>query len=130
MIEEIDENNEDEFLWEDIEFSILTELYSTYKQHGLIQLATKIALETFLRFPNDPASYQNLADGLWASGLKNETRQILQRAVELFPDDSELLAFLKDVEDDMFDPEGGETPPLLALILLTALIRKKFGKKL
>jgi hypothetical protein len=30
-----------------------------------------------------------------------------------------------DVEDDMDDPDGGEKPPLLGLLLLMGLIRKK-----
>ncbi len=129
MPEEIEQNNEAYFLWEDIAIRIYTELYSTYRQHGLIQTAIKIALETLLRFPNDPASYQNLADGLWASGLKNETREILQQAVERFPDDYELLAFLRDVEHDMDDPDGGETFHLFSLMLLTVLMHKTFKKK-
>ncbi len=129
MIEETEESNEEEFMREDTVFRIYTQLYSIYKKHGLIQQALKIGLETLFRFPNEPAAYQNLADGLWAGGLKNEAREILQRAVELFPDDSELLEFLQDVEHDMFDPDGGETLPLLGVILLAVLIQKKVGKK-
>lgn len=81
-----------------------------------------------MKFPDDPASYQNLADGLWAIGLKNETREILQQAVERFPDDSELLAFLRDVEDDMDEPNGGEILGLL-LIVVAVSAHKKLGKK-
>ena len=52
--------------------------------------AMKIALGTLWRFPDDPASYQNLADAFWTMGWKNEAREILNAGVEKFPEDEEL----------------------------------------
>jgi hypothetical protein len=84
--------------------------------------------ETLLRFPDDPASYRNLADAFWTVGWKHETREILQQAVERFPDDSELLSFLRNVEDDLNDPNGGEILGLL-LIVVAVSAHKKLRKK-
>jgi hypothetical protein len=61
--------------------------------------------------------------GQW---FKNGDKQILHgRGLFL----TTVAGVLKDVEMICFDPGGGETPPLLALILLVALVRRKFGKK-
>jgi hypothetical protein len=37
--------------------------------------------------------------------------------------------FLKDIEDDMDDPDKGDKPPLLGVLLLMALIHKRGRKK-
>ena len=58
-------------------------------------------------------------------GWRNECIEILKKGAKKFPKDEELEEFLKDVEDDMDDPDGGEKPPLLGLLLLMGLIRKK-----
>jgi hypothetical protein len=60
-------------------------------------------------------------------GWTGEAQKVIQKGVEKFPDDEELKKFLKDVENDLDDPQGGE---FLGLILLTALIRKKLRRKL
>jgi hypothetical protein len=59
--------------------------------------------------------------------LKWYARRVLQKGVEKFPDDKELKKFLKDVEDDLDDPDG-DMKPFLGLLLL-ALLHKKLRKK-
>jgi tetratricopeptide (TPR) repeat protein len=130
QVKEKDSPDQEEFLKEETAVCVYTELYSTFRQLGMLHVAIRVALETILRFPDDPASYQNLADGLWAIGLKQETKQLLQQAVERFPGDGELIAFLKDVEDDLDNdqPDGGE---FLTLLLIVAAVsaHKKLRKK-
>jgi hypothetical protein len=48
---------------------------------------------------------------------------------ERFPDEGELTAFLKDVEDDLNDPNRGETFGLI-LIVVAVSAYKKFKRKL
>jgi hypothetical protein len=62
-------------------------------------------------------------------GWKEEARDVLKEGLEKFPEDEELRQFSKDVDDDMDDPDGGVKPPLLGLMLLTAILQKKFGKR-
>ena len=35
---------------------------------------------------------------------------------------------VRDIEDNMDDPEEGRNPPILGLLVLLALLRKRFGK--
>jgi len=58
-------------------------------------------------------------------GWRNECIEILKKGAKEFPKDEELKEFLKKLEDDMDDPDAGEKPPLLGLLLLMGLIRKK-----
>jgi hypothetical protein len=59
-------------------------------------------------------------------GWDKEAIGVLKKGIEKFPNDEELKKFLKAVKEDMDDSDSGEKPPLLSLILLMALIRKKF----
>jgi predicted Zn-dependent protease len=88
------------------------------------------ALEGLEKFPDeDPALYQNVGAAFWEMGWHQEAIEGLKKGIEKFPDDEELKKFLKEAEDDMDDPDGGQKPPLLELILLVAILRKKLRKK-
>ena len=92
--------------------------------------AMEIALEGVKKFPDDdPALYQNVGATFLEMGWRKEVIEVLKKGVEKFPDDEDLKNFLKDVEDDMDDPDKGDKPPILGLILLMALVHKKMRKK-
>jgi tetratricopeptide (TPR) repeat protein len=107
-----------------------TGLCSTYLKLGMKREAMDIALEGLKKFPDeDPYLYQNLGAAFWNMGWRTETIEVLRKGIEKFPEDEELRKFLKDVDDDTDDPDGGEKPPLLGLILLIAILRKRLGRK-
>jgi hypothetical protein len=90
----------------------------------------EIALQGLKKFPDeDPVLYQNLGAAFWEMGWHKETIEVLKKGIEKFPEDEDLKTFLKDAEDDMDDPDGGEKPPILGLILLMAILQKRFRKK-
>jgi predicted Zn-dependent protease len=92
--------------------------------------AMEIALEGLKKFPDeDAALYQNVAATFSKMGWRKEAIEALKKGVEKFPEDEELRKVLKDVEDDMDDPDKGGRPPILGLLLLMALIHKKWRKK-
>jgi len=126
-IREDDIPSQEEFARNDIALCLYTQLYAIYRGFGILPAAMKIALETLLRFPNEPEPYQNLGDAFWAMSWKNEAREIVSAGVEKFPEDEELRTFLRDIEDDIDNgpSTGGETL-LLGLILLGLIIRRKF----
>lgn len=103
---------------------------SAYMELGMKREAIEIALEGIKRFPDeDSALYHNAGAAFFEMGWRKEALEILKKGVEKFPDDEELKKFLKGVEDDMDDPDGGDKPPLLGILLLMALIHKKWRKK-
>ncbi len=109
---------------------LYTGLCSAYSELGMKKEAMEIALEGLKKFPDeDPALYQNVAATFYDMGWRNECMEILKKGTEKFPEDEDLKKFLKDVEDDMDDPDGGEKPPLLSFFLLMALLHKKMKKK-
>jgi len=62
-------------------------------------------------------------------GWRKEALEILNKGVEKFPSDKELKKILKEVEDDMDDPDKGDKPPILGLFLLMAILYKNMRKK-
>jgi tetratricopeptide (TPR) repeat protein len=103
---------------------------SAYMELGMKREAMEIALEGLKRFPDeDSALYHNAGAAFYEMGWRDECLEILKKGVEKFPKDEELKKFLKGVENDMDDPDDGEKPPILGLILLMALIYKKWRKK-
>jgi len=109
---------------------IYSGLCSTYMELGMKKEGMETALEGLKRFPDeDPVLYQNVGATFWEMGWRQETIEVLKKGIEKFPDDEELKKFLKDAEDDTDEPDGGVKPPVLGLMLLTAILRKRFGKK-
>jgi tetratricopeptide (TPR) repeat protein len=109
---------------------IYTGLSTSYLELGMKKDAMEIALEGLKKFPDeDPMIYQNVGAVFFEMGWRNECIEILKKGTEKFPDDEELKKFLKDMEDDLDDPDDGEKPPFLGFLLLMALIYKKMEKK-
>ncbi len=109
---------------------IYTGLCSAYSELGMKREAMEIALEGIKKLPDeDPALLQKVAATFIDMGWRNECMEVLKKALEKFPEDEELKRFLKDMEDDMDDPDDDGKPPILGLILLMALLYKKMGKK-
>jgi len=105
---------------------IYSGLCSAYFELGMKKEAMEIALEGLKKFPDeDPILYQNVGASYFQMGWDKEAIGVLKKGIEKFPNDEELKKFLKAVEEDMDDPDSGEKPPLLSLILLMGLIRKK-----
>lgn len=110
--------------------SVYSGLCSAYLELGMKKEAIEIAVEGLKRFPDgDPVLYHNTGAAFWEMGWRREAVEVLKKGIEKFPGDEELKKFLKEAEDDTDDPEGGEKPPLLGLILLVAILRKKLRKK-
>lgn len=109
---------------------IYSGLCSAYMELGMKREGMEIALEGLRKFPDeDPVLYQNVGAAFWEMGWRRETIEVLKKGIEKFPDDGELKEFLKDAEDDTEDPDGGVKPPVLGLMLLMAILRKRFGRK-
>ena len=105
-------------------------LCSAYIDLRMKREAAVTALEGLKRFPNGyPVLYYNAAAAFSGMGWGEEMLEILKKGVEKFPEDEDLNEFLKDVEDDMDDPDKGDHPPILGLLLLMALIHKKWRKR-
>ncbi len=109
---------------------VYTGLCSAYLELGMKREGMEIALEGLKKFPDeDPALYQNVGAAFWEMGWHREAVEVLKKGIEKFPDDEELKKFLKDAEDDTDDPDGGVKPSVLGLILLMAILQKRFRKK-
>jgi tetratricopeptide (TPR) repeat protein len=109
--------------------SIYSGLCCAYMDLGMKKEAMEVALEGLKTFPDeDPTLYHNVGATFYEMGWKQEATEILKKGVEKFPDDAELKAFLKDVEDDLNDPDGDIKPRFLGLLLL-ALLHKRLKKK-
>lgn len=109
---------------------VYTGLCTAYAELGMKKEAMEVAPEGLKKFPDeDPVLYHNVGAIFYEMGWREEAMEVLKKGVKKFPDDEELKKFLKDVEDDMDDPDGGEKPPILGLILLMALLYKKMRKK-
>ena len=103
---------------------------SAYMELGMKREAIVAALEGLKRFPDeDSVLYYNAGAAFLGMGWRKEALEILNKGVERFPDDEELKDFLKQVEDDMNDPDKGDNLPFLGMILLMALIYKRGKKK-
>ncbi len=101
-----------------------------YFEMGEKRKAMEVALEGLKKFPDgDPVLYQNVGATFLEMGWKEEARDVIKEGLEKFPEDEELRQFLKDVNEDLDDPEGGNKPPILGLILLAAVLRKRFGRR-
>ncbi len=110
--------------------SIYAGFCSAYLELGMEKDALETALEGLKRFPDTSSVlYYNAGAAFCNMGWRKEALEILQKGVEKFPDDQELREFLKEVEDDFEGPDGGEPPPLPAILLLIALIHKIGRKK-
>jgi tetratricopeptide (TPR) repeat protein len=108
---------------------IYAELCSAYMDLGHKKEAMEVAVKGLKRFPDeDSVLYHNVAATFLEMGWKQEAREVLRKGVEKFPQDEELKNFFKGLEEDMDDPDGGEKPPLLGLLLLTTLIWKKMKR--
>jgi tetratricopeptide (TPR) repeat protein len=110
--------------------SIYAGLCYAYSQLRETRKAMEVALEGLKRFPNeDPVMYQNVGATFLEMGWKEDAREVLKEGVEKFPEDEDLRECFKNVNEDLDDPDGGTKPPILGLILLTALIRKRIKNK-
>jgi tetratricopeptide (TPR) repeat protein len=109
--------------------SIYSGLCCAYRELGLKEESMRAALDGLAKFQDsDPVLYHNLATCFYEIGWVEDSRRVLQKGIEIFPDDQELKTFLKDVENDLDDPDG-DVKTLLGLILLTTMIHKKLRKK-
>jgi len=110
--------------------SVYTGLCSSYLGLGMKKKAMEIALEGLKEYPDeDPSIYQNVGATFFEMGWRDDCIEILKKGLEKFPKDEELKKFLKDVEDDLDDPDDSEKPSLLGILLLMALLYKRGRKK-
>jgi tetratricopeptide (TPR) repeat protein len=108
--------------------AIYSGLCCAFTALGMRKESLNIALEGMKRFPDeDPVLYYNLGAVFYEMGWTEDSRRVLQKGIEIFPDDEELKKFLRDVENDLNDPDG-DTKPFLGLLLL-ALLHRKLRKK-
>ncbi len=103
---------------------------SAYIELGMKREAIMTALEGLKGFPDeDSVLYYNAGAAFLGMGCRKEAMEILNKGVEKFPNDEELKKFLKEVEDDMDDPDKGDRPPIIGLLLLIAMLCKRGKKK-
>lgn len=105
-------------------------LYAAYRTQGMLKEGMAVAEEGLKRFPDeDPGLYQNLGDAYYAMGWQTDAADILKEGIRKFPEDEELKKVLKNMEENMEDPGDDQKPPILGLIVLLSLLRKRFGRK-
>jgi len=105
-------------------------LCSVYIDLGMKREAIVTALEGLKRYPDeDSVLYDRAGAAFLGMGWRKEALEILKKGVEKFPEDEDLKKLLKIAEDDIDDPDKGDNPPILGLLLLVALIRKKWRKR-
>jgi len=110
--------------------SIYAGLCHAYFQLGEKRKAMEVAVEGLKRFPEeDPVMYQNVGAAFLEMGWKEEARDVLKKGIEKFPEDESLKEFINYLDDDTNDPDGGIKPPVLGLMLLAAILQKRFGRK-
>ena len=108
---------------------IYTGLSSTYIELGMRKEAMEIALEGISRYPNkEPALYFNLGSTLMAMGYKEEARGVLKSGIKRFPESEHLKKLLRDLDENMDDPNGGRSV-IFGILLLVALIKRRFRRK-
>ena len=73
--------------------------------------------------------YYNAGAAFLGMGWRKETLEILKKGVEKFPKDKGLNKFLKEVENEMDDPDKGDNLPFFGLILLVALLYQRRKNK-
>ena len=109
---------------------IYTGLCTAYSQLGMKKEAMEIAMVGLKKFPDeDPILYHNVGAAFYEMGWREEAIEILKKGAKKFPKDEELREFLKELGDDMDDPDKGDQPPVLGLLLLLVLLYKKWRKK-
>lgn len=105
-------------------------LSAAYIELGMKREAIMTALEGLKRFPDeDSVLYYNAGAAFLGMGWRKEALEVLQKGVEKFPNEEDLEKFLKEVEDDMDDPDKSDRPPILGLLLLIAMLHKRRGNK-
>lgn len=110
--------------------SIYSGLSSVYLELGMKREAMEVALEGLRRFPDeDPVLYHNVGAIFYEMGWQKEALDILMKGIEKFPEDEEMKMLLKEIEDDLNDPDRGNNTPLIGFLLLMALLFKRMRRK-
>jgi len=109
---------------------IYSGMCSAYFELGMIDESMEIALEGLKTFPEEDAIlYQNVGASYFQMGWNKEAIGVLKKGIEKFPEDEEIKSALKDIEEEMDDPDGNDKPPIFGLILLLAFIYKRLRKR-
>jgi predicted Zn-dependent protease len=107
---------------------IYSSLCSAYTKMGWKKDAMKVGQEGLRRFPDDPSLYEDLAGAYFEMGWMKESRGIINQGLKKFPDHEGIKEMAKKLDEDMDGPDG-DRPPLLGLILLMTMLKKKLKKK-
>ena len=109
---------------------IFSGLCSVYSDLGMKNEAMQIAIQGVNRFPDgDPGLYQNLANTFIQMGWREDARKVLKAGLKKFPNDEELTKSLREVEENMDDPDGGGRSTLLGMVLLLASIHRNLRRR-
>jgi len=63
-----------------------------------------------------------------AMGYKEEARGVLKSGIKRFPESEHLKNLLRDLDENMDDPNGGKLA-IFGILLLVALIKRRFRRK-
>lgn len=108
-----------------LKWTIYDGLFWTYFNMGLKNDAIQIASEGIRKLPDSHSClYGDLSRVYKEMGWVDEARDILKKGLEIFPEDKDLTELLKEIEDETDDPDKGNKPPILGLLLLSAIINK------
>ncbi len=99
-------------------------LCHTYYAQGMLSDAISACIEGIRKHPTSQSkNYKDLAYGYYyGMGWTSETLDVIQKGIEIFPDDDELKEWLNKIENDMKDPNKGnkdikEDKPKIVLIV-------------
>jgi tetratricopeptide (TPR) repeat protein len=108
-------------------------LYVAYMDMGLKSDALSIAREGLKKFPDeDPDLYLITADAYLEQSWLNEALDIVKEGLKRFPEYEGLKDTLKNIEDEIDNPDKGKKPPfmlIIRLIALTAILKKLLKKR-
>lgn len=113
-----------------LKWTIYDGLFWAYFNMDLKNDTIEIASEGIRKLPDSHSClYENLSRVYSEMGWINEAKGVLKKGLEIFPDDENLKKLLKEIEDDANDPDKGNKPPILGLILLLSAIINKLNRR-
>lgn len=113
-----------------LNWSVYDGLFWAYFNMGLKNDVIQIASEGIKELPDSHSClYGDLSRVYKEMGWVDEARDIVKKGLEIFPDNNDLTELLKEIENETDDPDKGNKPTILGLLLLSVIINKLRKRK-
>ena len=102
-------------------------LYWAYSDIGLEADALDLIQVAIRKYPTEDSQlYMDIGHEYFNRGWTEESIDILKKGLEIFSDDEEIKDLLEQIDDQLNDPDNGESPSTVAPILV---LLQKEGKQ-